>query len=359
MISGSRAIPILVPEVPLADKLMPYLKDIDENKIYSNFGPLNQRLKDRLGKYTGVKSENIATCSNATLAIQGLMQTDPKDSHEWSMPVWTFTATAAAALNSGRSVKFVDTRANWRADFGENRVFHHSLLDVAPFGDSINLASIDTCESLIIDAAPSFDAVAQIKLHTKFPVAIVISLHATKLMPAGEGAFVISNSSEWIRNFESWTNFGMNADRESQFVGTNAKMSEYSSAVAHASLDSWQKIRSSVLAISDTARQISHNFGFSTSPAMERGLATPYWVLVLNDPTQKANLIKNCEMEAIGWRDWWKHGVHRMPAYCDKANGKFPNTDLYASVTIGLPFHSHLTDGDFARIEQAIERSRQ
>jgi dTDP-4-amino-4,6-dideoxygalactose transaminase len=349
-------IPILVPEVPAFGSIKKYFEAIDVSKIYSNFGPLNSKLRERISIYTGVPSNRIATCANATLAIQGLIQTDLELSYKWVMPVWTFTATAAAALNSGAAISFVDSRDNWRGDFGNGETFDYSILDVAPFGDSLDLTSINSCRSLIVDAAPSFDALQDVRLHNRYPIAIVVSMHATKLLPAGEGSFIISNSAEWIERFQSWTNFGMNSDRESIFVGTNAKMSEYSSAVALASLDHWDNFKKTIMTAATSAKSISHKFGLKTSPAMERGLATPYWILVMNNPNQKLLLIEKCDDLGISWRDWWKQGIHKMPAYQDKVFGQFPKTDYIAQTTIGLPMHTSLTTNDFNRIEYAISQ---
>lgn len=347
-------IKVLIPRVPEAEKILPYLKRIDENRIYSNFGPLNSELIRRLSTYTGINSEYIATCANATLAIQGLMQTCPLQSEIWELPAWTFTATAAAAVQSGRKLRFVDASSDWRARFDRTSTKQNGLIDVAPFGDSIESEPVEKCKSLIIDAAPCFDSLKNFSLHEKYPIVIVVSLHATKLLPAGEGSFVLSNSKEWISKFKSWTNFGMNKDRVSLFIGTNAKLSELSAAVALASLDDWSNTRDKYVELTSRALSISHQYGFLTSPAMEKGLITPYWILLLNTIAQKKILIDSLNVNNIGWRDWWKHGIHKMPAYSHLATGSFPVADKISSLTLGLPFHTRLKDEDFLRIARSI-----
>ena len=39
-------IPLLVPRMPLADTLVPYLRQIDQNRWYTNFGPLKGTSKN-------------------------------------------------------------------------------------------------------------------------------------------------------------------------------------------------------------------------------------------------------------------------------------------------------------------------
>jgi len=348
-------IAVLIPQVPGASQILSYLLQIDENKIYSNFGPLNSQLKHRLASYCGVDKTLIATCSNATLAIQGLLETDVADSSEWSVPVWTFTATASASIKSGRNVSFVDAKEDWRPNF-ITRNPSGSILDVAPFGDSIDLDSIIACKSMVIDAAPSFDAVQQISLHNKFPIAIVVSMHATKLLPAGEGAFVISNCHDWITKFEAWTNFGMDSQRQSQFVGTNAKLSEYAAAVALASLDNWNATRTSMLKLGTRLKKLTEDFGFEVAPAMKRGLATPYWIVDLKSPERKNKLVELCNDHSIGWRNWWNQGIHHMPAYSKLTLGNFEVCDSISARTLGLPFHFKLTEEEIARIESVLSQ---
>jgi dTDP-4-amino-4,6-dideoxygalactose transaminase len=355
MPSELKEIKVLIPSVPKADCILPYLKEIDSTRIYSNFGPLNAELIARLSSYIGIGTQNIATCANATLAIQGLIASNPIKSHDWELPVWTFTATPAAAVNSGKNLEFVDSNVHWRADFDSRRSKGHSLIDIAPFGDLIETMPVVKCKSLIVDAAPCFDSVKKIDLHDDYPVAVVVSLHATKLLPAGEGAFVFSNSTEWISTFKSWTNFGMDGDRVSQFIGTNAKLSEYGAAVALASLDLWPSTRIKFLELSKKALTTSHKYGFLTSPAMEKGLVTPYWILRLEDKKQKSHLINLLNNNNIEWRDWWKEGIHKMPAYANFIKRDFPQTDLLSSVTIGLPMHSELTEIDLMRISNLIK----
>jgi hypothetical protein len=40
-------IPVMRPKLPSAERLAPYLRQIDEARFYSNFGPLVQRLEAR------------------------------------------------------------------------------------------------------------------------------------------------------------------------------------------------------------------------------------------------------------------------------------------------------------------------
>src|SRR3990167_3614049 len=46
-------IPLLVPDLPRAEKLLPYLHRIDRSRWYTNFGPLVGELEDKLSRLAG------------------------------------------------------------------------------------------------------------------------------------------------------------------------------------------------------------------------------------------------------------------------------------------------------------------
>jgi len=350
------AIPIMVPTVPKFEHYKKYLDQIDENRIYSNFGPLNDLLIFRLSEYLGVNPDNICTVSNATLALQGLIATSScfEDFDSWSLPSWTFTATAAALGQVQRLGTFVDIDDNWRAVFPD---IEPAIIDVAPFGDSIDIERLGKRKAAIIDCAPSFDALRNVKLVASYPVAIVISLHATKLIPAGEGGVVVSNSPNWIQEIKKWSNFGFSKERNSDFLGTNAKLSEFSAAIALASLDSWESNRKTFLDLRQKTLEISHIFNLKCSPAEEKGFATPYWVLRTNSKTQSDRIMEKLSQHSIQTRKWWGEGCHKMPAYANFLRSKLSKTELAAETSLGLPFHLHLQERDFVLIVEALEQA--
>jgi dTDP-4-amino-4,6-dideoxygalactose transaminase len=249
----------MVPFVPGFEKLQPFLKRIDSKKVYSNFGLLNEELIEKLASYFSIPEEFIATCANATLAITGavLSSGSPKET-EWECPSWTFTATASAIIQSGQALRFRDVDIEGRVIASEGC---KALVDVLPFGETFSYDRLPkNINFYVVDAAASFDALRNISFPKNLDVGIVVSMHATKLLPAGEGGIFISNNPQWVSQFKSWTNFGMlgNGDRTSYTVGGNAKLSEYSAAVALASFNDWQITRELVLNQSKKAIALSN-----------------------------------------------------------------------------------------------------
>jgi dTDP-4-amino-4,6-dideoxygalactose transaminase len=230
-------------------------------------------------------------------------------------------------------------------------------VDVLPFGDDLAIDRLPgKIELVVVDAAASFDALKLLEFKSSKRVGIVISLHATKLLGAGEGGVFISNDTEWVIRFKKWTNFGFSdgAVRESEFLGTNAKLSEYAAAVALASLDSWADRRSKLQDLNAVALDISLNAGLSPIAALRKNYATPYWIVETKSRIQKLEICERLKSGGISFRDWWAGGCHKMLAYRNVPRMELRNTELLSDIQLGLPFHNQLSANDLVRIKRAL-----
>jgi dTDP-4-amino-4,6-dideoxygalactose transaminase len=351
---GRQEVPILVPKVPKYSEYLHYLEEIDSNNIFSNFGPLNSRLIANLASYMGLESWQIQTVANATLGIEGAIATaNISLTHKWAMPSWTFTATAAACSRSGIDFQFVDIENSWRADLGGHFA---GLVDVLPFGDDLNFKRpyFDDLDCIIVDGAASFDSLKDIKIPDHIPIAIIISLHATKCLPAGEGGVFITNREEWANRFKSWSNFGMSENRISNLLGTNAKMSEINSAIALASLDKWEDTKTEIQVRNSKAMAITSKYNLSTTAALEKNYATPYWIVKFKDSNQKNKIRLAFKQNSISTRDWWSSGCHNMPAYRNVPHKSLSKTDHAYEISLGLPFHHKLTEDYWNHVDSIL-----
>src|SRR5712672_2603620 len=100
--------PVLRPLLPTVDKVLPYLQAMDVARWYTNHGPLVKAFETELAKHFGVATSELATASNATLAIaQSLRALGAPAGSLCVMPSWTFVATAAAAVWAGLEPFFI------------------------------------------------------------------------------------------------------------------------------------------------------------------------------------------------------------------------------------------------------------
>ncbi len=351
-------IPVMRPLLPRAESLTPYLRLIDESRIYSNFGPLNQALSSRLADYFNVDIDNILLVSNGTLALQAAVATTSAFKGNWVIPSWTFVATAQAVTLAGCEICFEDvTEGTWGLTSSNHRTTD-GVIGVIPFGASTKLSDWtveSTRHPVILDAASCFDSCRDLSLVNQFDISVMVSLHATKLVTTGEGGVLIGPKA-WIAEAKKWTNFGFFGDRIARRAGTNAKLSEFQAAVGLASLDQWGESRESW---SSRIQKLSlglKGFNVGVQPAVEDGFVTSTLVALFGDSNQKIEAVGKLTKAKIESKEWWGAGVHKMPAFKNSVNQTLllPVTENLADRTVGLPLYLDMTDEVIERVLTAL-----
>ena len=108
-------IPLMRPKLPDRQALEPYLEEIDKNRWYSNFGPLERRLEVRLAEYFNIDPFQLVCVSNATQALSISLKTVARSPVGCCLlPSFTFAATPHAAVGAGLEPYFLDVnRETW------------------------------------------------------------------------------------------------------------------------------------------------------------------------------------------------------------------------------------------------------
>ena len=344
------------PLLPKFAQVEKYLRQMDENRFYSNSGPLHDALLQKYASMCGVRAEQVVLCANATLAIQGSAHLMPVE--EFFTPAFTFPASISAVLNAGKSVLIRDIESHdWRIDLsGLEPTAKQCVVDVLPFGAPIDLKKNETWEYVIVDAAASLGSrhIDLVDLPENWVV--VFSLHATKVLGIGEGGLAIFGSIAAADQFRAWINFGFRGSRESSLPGINAKMSEMSAAYGLAVLEQ-KEIEITEWQIANTAAAtINHELGMGNITDSFNGVS-PYWMVQLRDAAKIERLEKRFLEIGIGTRRWWALGCHRMPAFKTYADGQnFPISDLIARTTLGLPMFRDMDSSHFKFIAEELQK---
>lgn len=349
---------VQIPDMPSYKKLRKYLRKIDKSKIYSNFGPLHSDLASRLASLWGLSTDNICILANGTLALEGAIAMSESEPGSWICPSWSFPATGISLRNQRKNFSFADVDDSWRVAPAKLDGIS-GIMDVAPFGDDLDVERFRGFSGIhIVDAAASFDALCKSKpFPTSTNIGVVLSLHATKLLGAGEGGVFISRNVEWVYKVKSWSSFGFRSSiRESVQEGTNAKLSEYSAAVALSSLDGWPKRRERLLEIQSDLRSVSLLYGLEVHPAMQKGYVTPYWI-VHSSPQHISKLSSLLVARGFETRNWWGEGMHNMKLFSDISCESLLKTKYLTTSTLGLPFHSFLNKSDLKKIKKSLAES--
>jgi dTDP-4-amino-4,6-dideoxygalactose transaminase len=309
-------IPVLIPDMPSADELLPYLRRIDEAKWYSNGGPLVRELEQKLG---GV------TVSSATLGLELAAKVIFKKKRV-RIPAFTFHATATALLRAGFEPVLCDVDENWTLkDIGEQS------LPVCPFGAAV-------APGPLVDAAGAWG--------NQHVGNRVFSLHATKSLPAGEGG-VVCGDEELVSRVRRLASFGMDRGVVVE-SGTNAKLSEYHAAVALASLTRWEA--------SKAKRFILTAAYFKNLPEVgtqfHGGARTIFPILVPN----ASAIAQDMAAAGIETRRWYIPTLERHPAFKNlPVEGALKNCRRLNDEILCLPFHTSLSVVDVERVCEVLQ----
>jgi hypothetical protein len=105
-------IPVLRPALPRAEQILPYLRIIDDTRVYSNHGTLNAALERRLAVHLGLPAGGLVCASSGTAALVGaILASAGRGTAERPfavMPAFTFVATALAVEQCGYRVCLAD-----------------------------------------------------------------------------------------------------------------------------------------------------------------------------------------------------------------------------------------------------------
>lgn len=362
-------IPIMRPLLPQAEFIMPYLREIDQNRWYSNFGPLTTQLEKRMAEFFSLEAGQVVSMGNGTAGLTNTLRAmDLPHNTFCIVPSWTFVATAGAACACGLTPYFMDVNeASWA--LGPETVRKQLknipgqvsvVIVVAPFGAPVNTAAWDafteeTGIAVIIDGAAAFDSVSSVAEAAVGKTPIMISLHATKVLGVGEGGLILSKNSQLITRVREMSNFGFSAPRLIVVPGTNGKMSEYSAAIALAAMDLWPQKR-------EMWMRLKLHYIKALEVAVSKGVSSPWlaeeWVSstcnVRLPTTTAESVIKALGERGIESRQWWVKGCHRQPAYSKFPHGKLNVTETLVDSVIALPFSLDLKEQEINYITQNL-----
>ncbi|MCB5185814.1 DegT/DnrJ/EryC1/StrS family aminotransferase [Methylobacillus gramineus] len=368
------AIPLLTPLLPDRDSLAPYLAQLDQNRHYSNFGPLNTALEQRLSSLFEVHSSHpmhVTTTSSATLGLELVLSSlDLPPGSKVIVPALTFVASLTTIIRAGYIPVIADIDPDsWLltpaiAAEAATQSGAKAVLAVAAFGqpqDTLGWSEFQRQSGIhvVIDAAGAFGS-----QWVEAPdIPVVYSMHATKSLAAGEGGIVVSGNATVNNTVRQLSNFGINLDANAgfpvghlSFVGSNAKLSEYHAAVAHASLDQWDAqatLRHRIY--HDYREALEHSCGDSLQWQIGIRLAAPTIFCVRMAAEARDRLEKICQHRQIATRRWYQPLLHQHAAkVAPIIKQPTPIAEAVANGLIGLPFSTFISNQDITDVVEAV-----
>lgn len=366
--TGHLPFPLLRPRLPSAQALLPYLERIDANAFYTNFGPLNKLLLDRLTQWQQMQFGRVVygvTTANATLGIE-LVLTDLKlpPGSRILIPALTFIATATAIVRCGHVPVVSDVDGDSWLMSPETLPAEldvatlGAVMPVAAFGMPQDVASWrqwsdKTGIPVIVDAAAAFGAQATAK-----NIPVIFSLHATKSLSTAEGGLVLTEDPEQALRIAQMTNFGIGPVFTAG--ASNAKLSEYHAAVGNAGLDEWPEVQQRRLQLHLDYQQILRQAcGHSIRFQKDLGLVAPSSMMVcFEEPSFRTAAELICQEQGIQTRRWYQPLIHQHPSVSGvQAPFQMPQAAALAERLLGIPFHMHLDHRDMCLVGDALQKA--
>lgn len=370
-------IPLLLPDMPTADDLMPWLRRIDAARRYSNFGPLTGELEVALGAQFSAANRApvyVTTVNNATAGLElALIALDLKPASRVLVPALTFVATATAVVRAGHVPVIADVDPHsWLltpslARDAAARMRLAAVMPVATFGcphdmQAWNAFSADTGLPVVIDAAAAYGNQWDCGGAT-----LVFSLHATKSLAAGEGGIVASRDARMVARVRQLSNFGISLDARAitpvgqvEISGTNAKMSEYHAAIGLANLARWPAHSAQRIALYERY-QGALGAVAALRPAWQRTpAAITRTLLCFRVPVagMREAIELACAQARIDTRRWYLPALNRHDGFTElPVCGPLPVADALSNELVGLPFHTRLPTADLRRIVDTVTRA--
>lgn len=223
--------------IRLIDPVFPDAKDLleDYNLIldsgmYSNGGPFCQQFERDLSEFVG-SEYGVAVC-NGTMALNIAMKGLGIENMRVAVPNFTFCATVQSILENNCTPVMIDVdRRTMTMDTSDLRAKIDEVDAVIAVDSFGNPCDYEYIQSIAKDKPVIFDSAGSIasKYHDK-PIGEFgvhcYSLHATKLLPVGEGGFISTNDEELAKKMDSLINFGMISGKVVYENGTNGKLDE-------------------------------------------------------------------------------------------------------------------------------------
>lgn len=215
-----------------------YFKQIFDNIILTNQGPLLKELEDKLSNYLNVN--NLHYVTNGTIALQiALKALDIEDGEIITTP-FSYVATTSSILWERCTPVFADIEENnfmINPDNIERSITKNTkaIMAVNVFGYVCDFKKIQTIADkynlkVIYDSAHCFGSKYNGRSVLDYGDISTCSFHATKLFHTVEGGCCVIKDKEVSNKLELIKRFGHNYDNHIT-LGINAKQSEFHSAI--------------------------------------------------------------------------------------------------------------------------------
>lgn len=379
------SIPLVRPNPVSLGRLRNELAQIDVTRVYSNYGPVNQRFeRAMIAEMFGGVGACVTVC-NATiglmLAIRNAVETGAgggvasrparngaaRGERRFAlMPSFTFAAMAHAADWCGLTPLLCDIDEDtWLPSAASEsqllRRYGSEIAVLAPnatFGNGLDLDRYSELSRrygipVVVDGAASLGAASAdgTAFGQGFAQPVVFSMHATKAFATGEAGLIYSADEQLIRRFHDMGNFGFGEPRTATMPGLNSKLSEVGALLAMAKLQEFPAVVDHRMAIANLYRELLPGWKFQQMTVARYAYQFMPVELPKHCAGARETVIEAMQRLGIGVGRYFSPHLAEQPWFRSRSvAGPLPVTERLAQRVIALPISDTMTSDDVAEV---------
>ncbi len=360
------AVPVVRVQVEPDAALLERIAAVLRSGRLSNDGPVVRELEAATAEFLG--AGEVLAVSNGTAALEVALAAAVPRPGAAVLPAYTFAATVNATVACGLEPIFCDIDAATftldpaaLATILAQRRDVRAVLPVNVFGVPPDLAAIGALAEragavVVLDNAHGLGTEVDGRRLAPEPRVQTFSLHATKVMPAGEGGLIATTDARLAALLRQRRSHGLAAEVLESTPGTNAKMSELTAALALHSLralpERLARRRAYATRLHAALAATGGVFAPQRCPAGVRSNHQDLGVRCRVGAGGLAEVAALFRAQGVETRRYFWPPLHRLPAW----RGRFdlPVTDAVADSLLCLPLHSRMDEPTLQMVEAAI-----
>lgn len=361
------------PLLAKTNRLVYYLRKIDKNRYYSNFGPLYIECKKKIEKYLGLKKNNITFTSSGFSSLLSLCyfvkKKNPRKKYIL-VPSYSFQANPQAILQSGFEPIFLDINTkDLCMDYGQiNAAFKKykkniaAIMIVSPFGYPIKIDYLNNIKNkfnttVIYDAADTFLNFDK-KTLDQSKILIACSFHPTKTLPANESGMIIA-PKKYSDYFSSIINFGFkdSKNKETINLGFNFKFSEYDAAILMSNFENIKNIKNNIKKkIKYIVKKLDNNKYINFQHLFSKTWFSMKVLIISVDSVNFQKLFKKIKSRnRVGiYKAWSLKPMHQHKIFKKFKKMPLNNTNVIEKKLFCIPFNINYKKKELDRLVQSV-----
>ncbi len=325
-----------------------------------NVQEFEEAARQFLGSSYAVAVNSGTAAIQAALHALGIGKGD-----EVMVPSFTFVATANAVVATGAKPVFVDidTRHTMDPEDLEKKISRKTkaVIPVHLYGNVARVEEI--CKiaderglSVIEDAAQSMGSTYRKRQSGTFGDMGCFSLYPAKVVTAGEGGLVVTNSKDLYDELRLVRNHGMMHGYDSQIFGLNLRMPEINAAIAKVQMNRLpsflDKRRANAKILSELLK------GMNIIIPKQRPHEEVNWYLYTVLTEKQSELKKTLNASGFGANVYYPIPVHKIPFYAimKGSRRKLPVTERAAGRVLSLPVHPGVRQKHLKKMVKIAEK---